>query len=37
MQTATFKRNSDRCIDFGKSERVVLMCAEAVPCDVIDP
>ena len=31
MQTATFRRNLDRCIDFGKSERVVVMCAEAVP------
>jgi uncharacterized protein (DUF488 family) len=31
MQTATFRRNLDRCIDFGKSERVVAMCAEAVP------
>jgi uncharacterized protein (DUF488 family) len=31
MQTATFSRNLDRCIDFAKSELVVLMCAEAVP------
>jgi uncharacterized protein (DUF488 family) len=31
MQTATFRRNLDRCIDLAKSERVVLMCAEAVP------
>jgi uncharacterized protein (DUF488 family) len=31
MQTATFRRNLDRCIDWAKSERVVLMCAEAVP------
>jgi uncharacterized protein (DUF488 family) len=31
MQTATFRKNLDRCIDLAKSERVVLMCAEAVP------
>jgi len=31
MQTAAFRRNLDRCIDLAKSERVVLMCAEAVP------
>ena len=31
MQTATFRRNLDRCIDLAKSERVALMCAEAVP------
>ena len=31
MRTATFRRNLDRCIDLAKSERVVLMCAEAVP------
>jgi uncharacterized protein (DUF488 family) len=31
MQTPTFRRNLDRCIDLAKSERVVLMCAEAVP------
>jgi uncharacterized protein (DUF488 family) len=31
MQTAPFKRNLERCIDFAKKERVVLMCAEAVP------
>ena len=31
MQTATFRRNLDRCIDLAKSERVVRMCAEAVP------
>ena len=31
MQTATFTRNLDRCIDLAKRERVVLMCAEAVP------
>lgn len=31
MQTATFRRNLDRCIDLAKRERVVLMCAEAVP------
>lgn len=31
MQTATFRRNLDRCVDLAKRERVVLMCAEAVP------
>ena len=31
MQTSTFTQNLDRCIDFAKRERVVLMCAEAVP------
>lgn len=31
MQTATFRWNLDRCIELAKSERVVLMCAEAVP------
>jgi uncharacterized protein (DUF488 family) len=31
MQTATFRRHLDRCIDLAKTERVVLMCAEAVP------
>lgn len=31
MQTAMFRRSLDRCIDLAKSERVVLMCAEAVP------
>lgn len=31
MQTAMFRRNLDRCIEFAKRERVVLMCAEAVP------
>jgi uncharacterized protein (DUF488 family) len=31
MQTATFRRSLERCIDLAKSERVVLMCAEAVP------
>jgi uncharacterized protein (DUF488 family) len=31
MQTATFRRSVDRCIDFAKHEHVVLMCAEAVP------
>jgi hypothetical protein len=31
MQTATFRRHLDRCIDLAKSERVVLMCAEAAP------
>src|SRR4029079_5000099 len=31
MQTATFRKHLDRCIAFAKRERVVLMCAEAVP------
>ena len=31
MQTATFRENLDRCIELAKRERVVLMCAEAVP------
>jgi uncharacterized protein DUF488 len=31
MQTSTFKENLDRCIALAKRERVVLMCAEAVP------
>jgi uncharacterized protein (DUF488 family) len=31
MQTTMFRRNLDRCIDLAKTERVVLMCAEAVP------
>jgi uncharacterized protein (DUF488 family) len=31
MQTATFRKNLDRCIELAKSERVVLMCAEGVP------
>ena len=31
MQTSTFKRNLTRCIELAKRERVVLMCAEAVP------
>ena len=31
MQTSTFRDNLDRCIDLAKRERVVLMCAEAVP------
>jgi uncharacterized protein (DUF488 family) len=31
MQTSTFRDNLDRCIELAKSERVVLMCAEAVP------
>jgi uncharacterized protein (DUF488 family) len=31
MQTATFSKDLDRCIELAKSERVVLMCAEAVP------
>jgi hypothetical protein len=36
MQTATFRRNLDRCIDLAKSERVVLMCGGR-PVAVIDP
>ena len=31
MQTPTFRENLDRCIELAKRERVVLMCAEAVP------
>jgi uncharacterized protein (DUF488 family) len=31
MQTATFRRSLDRCIDLAKDARVALMCAEAVP------
>jgi uncharacterized protein (DUF488 family) len=31
MQTSTFKKSLDRCIALAKRERVVLMCAEAVP------
>jgi uncharacterized protein (DUF488 family) len=31
MQTPAFKRNLNRCIELAKLERVVLMCAEAVP------
>jgi uncharacterized protein (DUF488 family) len=31
MQTATFRQNLDRCIALARRERVVLMCAEAVP------
>lgn len=31
MQSASFRRGLDRCIDLAKRERVVLMCAEAVP------
>jgi len=31
MQTSTFKENLDRCIALAMRERVVLMCAEAVP------
>lgn len=30
MQTPTFTRNLNRCIELAKHERVVLMCAEAV-------
>ena len=31
MQTPTFGENLDRCIELAKQQRVVLMCAEAVP------
>ena len=31
MQTATFRRSLDRCIDLASHDHVVLMCAEAVP------
>jgi uncharacterized protein (DUF488 family) len=31
MQTAPFRRSLTRCIDLATHERVVLMCAEAVP------
>ena len=31
MQTASFRRSLDRCIDIAKGSHVVLMCAEAVP------
>ena len=31
MQTATFRRSLDRCIDLANDEHVALMCAEAVP------
>ncbi len=31
MQTATFRENLDRCIELARRERVVLMCAEALP------
>jgi uncharacterized protein (DUF488 family) len=31
MQTSAFKESLARCIDLAKHERVVLMCAEAVP------
>lgn len=31
MQTAPFDVSLDRCIEFARRERVVLMCAEAVP------
>ena len=31
MQTSTFRKSLDRCIALAKRERVVLMCAEAVP------
>lgn len=31
MQTPAFERNLNRCIELARRERVVLMCAEAVP------
>ena len=31
MQTTTFRESLDQCIELAKRERVVLMCAEAVP------
>jgi uncharacterized protein (DUF488 family) len=31
MQTATFRRSLDRCIDLARHDHIVLMCAEAVP------
>jgi uncharacterized protein (DUF488 family) len=31
MQTSPFRKNLDRCIELATRERVVLMCAEAVP------
>ena len=31
MQTATFGRSLERCIDLSKNEQIVLMCAEGVP------
>jgi uncharacterized protein (DUF488 family) len=31
MQTSTFRASLDACIELAKGERVVLMCAEAVP------
>jgi uncharacterized protein (DUF488 family) len=31
MQTSTFRESLDQCIELAKQERVVLMCAEAVP------
>lgn len=31
MQTATFREHLDRCIELATHERVVLMCAEALP------
>ena len=31
MQTSTFRENLARCIELARRERVVLMCAEAVP------
>ena len=31
MQTASFRRSLDRCIELAGDSQVVLMCAEAVP------
>lgn len=31
MQTPTFRQSLDRCVELAKQERLVLMCAEAVP------
>jgi uncharacterized protein (DUF488 family) len=31
MQTSAFRENLERCIELAKHQRVVLMCAEAVP------
>jgi uncharacterized protein (DUF488 family) len=31
METATFRKSLERCIDLAQGEQIVLMCAEAVP------
>ena len=31
MQTSAYLESLDRCVAFAKAERIVLMCAEAVP------